>query len=335
MDRGFSENQAQETRAQLECVLYEMKKVIVGQEHLLERLLLAVIVGGHVLVEGPPGLAKTLTLHCLSQVLHLDFQRIQFTPDLLPSDLLGTRIYNPAQGLFQTERGPLFSHFILADEINRAPAKVQSALLEAMQEKQITIGRETFSLPEPFLVMATQNPIESEGTYSLPEAQLDRFLFKVLVTYPNVLEEGTIIQRMAGEETPPLLEPLLDGKMLLRIRAQARAVYLDPKLIHEIAELVATTRDETLTHLRYGASPRASISIALSARAHALFQGRNYATLDDIKAVLHDCLRHRLLLSYEGLSQGFTPDRILDDLLLKQPFSMVNAPVQIFGKEEA
>jgi MoxR-like ATPase len=325
MNRVLSEYEAQETRSQLERVLYELKKVIVGQEHLLERLLLALMVGGHVLVEGAPGLAKTLTLNCLSHVLNMDFQRIQFTPDLLPSDLIGTRIYNPSQGTFQTERGPLFSHFILADEINRAPAKVQSALLEAMQEKQVTIGRETFILPEPFLVMATQNPIESDGTYPLPEAQLDRFLFKVEVGYPSVLEESTIIRRMAGDEPVATLETLLDGETLLRIREQVRSVYLDPKLIHYIAEVVAATRDSSLASLRYGASPRASISIALAARAHALFQGRTYATPHDISAVLHDCLRHRILLSYEGLAMGNTADAILNELFVKLPAPVLNS----------
>ena len=216
----LTEREALETQTLMERVLYELKKVIVGQEHLLERLAIAVVTGGHVLVEGAPGLAKTLTLKSLSQVMALEFRRIQFTPDLLPSDLIGTRIYNPASGVFTTEMGPIFGNFILADEINRAPAKVQSALLEAMQEHQVTIGKETYPLNEPFLVMATQNPIESEGTYNLPEAQLDRFLFKLIIHYPSSEEELIIIQRMSGE-TLPELESILNREKMLEVQAQA------------------------------------------------------------------------------------------------------------------
>jgi MoxR-like ATPase len=314
----LSESQAQETQAVLERVLYELKKVIVGQEHLLERLIVAVITGGHVLVEGAPGLAKTLTLKCLSQVMSLDFKRIQFTPDLLPSDLIGTRIYNPASGVFTTEVGPIFANFILADEINRAPAKVQSALLEAMQEHQVTIGRETFPLNAPFLVMATQNPIESEGTFNLPEAQLDRFLFKLLIQYPSAEEEMVIIQRMSGEALPEL-EPILNAESILTMRNQAQTVYLDPKLMQYIVDLVDATRKPGQAVILYGASPRGSLSLANAAKSLALINGRTYVTPTDVEKLIHDCLRHRVILSYEGLAGGLTPDQYLDDLRASVP----------------
>lgn len=309
----LTEREAQEAQALLERVLYELKKVIVGQEHLLERLAIAVISGGHVLVEGAPGLAKTLTLKCLSHVMALEFKRIQFTPDLLPSDLIGTRIYNPASGVFTTEVGPLFANFVLADEINRAPAKVQSALLEAMQEHQVTIGRETFPLSEPFLVMATQNPIESEGTFNLPEAQLDRFLFKLLIHYPSPEEELIIIQRMSGEVLPEL-EEILDQERILAIMAQAHAVYLDPKLMQYIVDLIDATRKPDQKGILYGASPRGSLALANASKAMALMNGRTYVTPQDIEKLIHDCLRHRIILSYEGLANGLTPDTILDEI---------------------
>lgn len=309
----LTEREAQEAQALLERVLYELKKVIVGQEHLLERLAIAVISGGHVLVEGAPGLAKTLTLKCLSHVMALEFKRIQFTPDLLPSDLIGTRIYNPASGVFTTEVGPLFANFVLADEINRAPAKVQSALLEAMQEHQVTIGRETFPLNEPFLVMATQNPIESEGTFNLPEAQLDRFLFKLLIHYPSPEEELIIIQRMSGEALPEL-EEILDQERILAIMAQAHAVYLDPKLMQYIVDLIEATRKPDQKGILYGASPRGSLALANASKAMALMNGRTYVTPQDIEKLIHDCLRHRIILSYEGLANGLTPDTILDEI---------------------
>jgi MoxR-like ATPase len=318
MSYALTEQHAQDTKALLERVLYELKKVIVGQEHLLERLLIAVATGGHVLVEGAPGLAKTLALKSLSQVMSVDFKRIQFTPDLLPADLIGTRIYNPSNGQFTTEQGPIFSHFILADEINRAPAKVQSALLEAMQEQQVTIGRETFPLKAPFLVMATQNPIESEGTFNLPEAQLDRFLFKLLVHYPQADEEMIIIQRMT-EEALPRLEPILNAEMLLEIRAQAQAVFLDPKLMRYIVDLIDATRQSHQPHILYGASPRGSLSLANAAKAMALLQGRTYVVPHDVERLIHDCLRHRVILSYEGLAEGLTPDKVLDELCMKVP----------------
>ncbi len=312
------ESQAQETQALLERVLYELKKVIVGQEHLLERLLVAIVAGGHVLVEGAPGLAKTLTLKCLSQVMSVEFKRIQFTPDLLPSDLIGTRIYNPASGVFSTETGPLFANFILADEINRAPAKVQSALLEAMQEHQVTIGRETFPLKAPFLVMATQNPIESEGTFNLPEAQLDRFLFKLLIQYPSAEEEMVIIQRMSGESLAEL-EALLDAEVILGMMRQAQAVYLDPKLMQYIVDLIDATRKPGQASILYGASPRGSLALANASKAMALLNGRTYVTPADIEKLIHDCLRHRIILSYEGLAGGLTPDKLLDEIRASVP----------------
>ncbi|WP_303673150.1 AAA family ATPase [Vampirovibrio chlorellavorus] len=309
----LSESQAQESQALLERVLYELKKVIVGQEHLLERLLVAVIAGGHVLVEGAPGLAKTLTLKCLSQVMDLAFKRIQFTPDLLPSDLVGTRIYNPNSGLFSTEVGPLFANFVLADEINRAPAKVQSALLEAMQEHQVTIGKETFTLSEPFMVMATQNPIESEGTFPLPEAQLDRFLFKLIIDYPSAEEELVIIQRMSGEVLPSL-EAILDQTRILEVRQQAQTVYLDPKLMQYIVALIDATRRPEQKGIQYGSSPRGSLALAHASKALALMNGRTYVTPGDIEKLIHDCLRHRIILSYEGLASGLTPDNLLKNI---------------------
>jgi MoxR-like ATPase len=297
----------------LERALYELKKVIVGQEHLLERLLVAMIAGGHVLVEGAPGLAKTLTLKCLSQVMDLEFKRIQFTPDLLPSDLVGTRIYNPASGLFSTEVGPLFANFVLADEINRAPAKVQSALLEAMQEHQVTIGKETFTLSEPFMVMATQNPIESEGTFPLPEAQLDRFLFKLIIDYPSAEEELVIIQRMSGEVLPTL-EAILDQARILEVRQLAQSVYLDPKLMQYIVALIDATRRPEQKGIQYGSSPRGSLALAHASKALALMNGRTYVIPSDIEKLIHDCLRHRIILSYEGLASGLTPDNLLKNI---------------------
>jgi MoxR-like ATPase len=309
----LSESQAQECQALLERALYELKKVIVGQEHLLERLLVAMIAGGHVLVEGAPGLAKTLTLKCLSQVMDLEFKRIQFTPDLLPSDLVGTRIYNPASGLFSTEVGPLFANFVLADEINRAPAKVQSALLEAMQEHQVTIGKETFTLSEPFMVMATQNPIESEGTFPLPEAQLDRFLFKLIIDYPSAEEELVIIQRMSGEVLPTL-EAILDQARILEVRQLAQSVYLDPKLMQYIVALIDATRRPEQKGIQYGSSPRGSLALAHASKALALMNGRTYVIPSDIEKLIHDCLRHRIILSYEGLASGLTPDNLLKNI---------------------
>lgn len=311
----LSEKSAKETQALVEQALYELKKIIVGQEHFLERLFVALIAHGHVLVEGPPGLAKTLTLKSLATVLSVDFKRIQFTPDLLPADLIGTRVYHPGEGRFSTELGPIFANFVLADEINRAPAKVQSALLEAMQERQVTIGRETFPLRSPFLVMATQNPIESEGTYILPEAQLDRFLFKLLVSYPSNLEELVIIQRVT-DEAPVDLSPLIRQEEILTFQEQVGAVFMEPKLMNYIVAFIQATRTEEAfrKYILHGASPRGSLAVTISAKARALLHGRTYVLPEDISHVLPDCLRHRLILSYEGLAAGQTTDLIIQAL---------------------
>jgi len=329
----LTEQQAKQDAALIERVLYELKKVIVGQEQLLERLLVAVIAHGHVLVEGAPGLAKTLTLKSLAQVLSVDFKRIQFTPDLLPSDVIGTRVFNPGTTHFSTETGPVFAHFILADEINRAPAKVQSALLEAMEERQVTIGRETFPLPSPFMVMATQNPIESEGTYQLPEAQLDRFLMKLMVNYPTSREENTILQRMTMGQ-PLQLQPVLSADQIQSLSDHAEQVYVDPKLLDYIVDLVVSTREKLGPNvsanpndlsnttdlawsnaIQFGASPRGSLALTRAAKALALIHGRHYLIPADVMVLAKDCLRHRILLSYEGIAAGKTVDGILDHIL--------------------
>lgn len=315
---ALSQQLAQESHEHVEQILYELKKIIVGQESLLERLLIALIAQGHVLVEGAPGLAKTLTLKCLAEVVSVEFKRIQFTPDLLPADLIGTRVYNPGRGEFSTELGPLFGNFILADEINRAPAKVQSALLEAMQERQVTIGRETFPLKRPFLVMATQNPIESEGTYALPEAQMDRFLFKLVVSYPDAQEELVIIQRMTEGELP-VLESLLNGEELLRMSEMARQVYLDPKITQYIVDLIQATRESSNKYLQYGSSPRGSLALATASKALALMRGRNYVVPEDVEVLVLDCLRHRIILSYEGMASGMTTDQVLKEIMARIP----------------
>jgi len=312
--RHLSESEAADARQILERVQYELKKVMVGQSVLLERLLTAVLAGGHVLVEGAPGLAKTLALKTLSKVLAVEFKRIQFTPDLLPADLVGTRLYHPGSGEFSTEQGPIFAHFILADEINRAPAKVQSALLEAMQEHQVTIGKTTYRLHLPFLVMATQNPIESEGTYPLPEAQLDRFLFKVLVPYPDAQEEFVIIQRMTEEESP-VLDALLNAERIIQLQRQAHQVYLDPKLMQAIVTLVSATRHARPDLLQYGVSPRGSLALAAAGKARALLHGRTYVVPEDLIYLVHDALRHRLILTYDAMADGWTPDKVLDELM--------------------
>jgi MoxR-like ATPase len=305
----------------MEQVLYEVKKVIVGQDQLLERLAIALLARGHILVEGVPGLAKTLAIKTLAESFGGRFQRIQFTPDLVPADLVGTRIYNQRSGEFSTSLGPVFTNLLLADEINRAPAKVQSALLEVMQERQVTIGRETHAVPDPFLVMATQNPIESEGTYPLPEAQVDRFMLKVLVSYPSATEEFVIVERMTGAlET---VREVLAPDDLLRFQEEAAAVYVDPVLIEYAVRLVSATRDpkaaglETIApYVLYGASPRAAINLILGARARAFLRGRAYALPQDVEDLALDVMRHRLVLSYEALADGVTPDDLLHQVLL-------------------
>jgi len=308
-------------RAPMEQVLYEVKKVIVGQDVLLERLAIALLARGHLLVEGVPGLAKTLAIKTLADSIGGQFQRVQFTPDLVPADLVGTRIYNQGRGDFSTSLGPVFTNLLLADEINRAPAKVQSALLEVMQERQVTIGRDTHRVPEPFLVMATQNPIESEGTYPLPEAQVDRFMLKVLVSYPSATEEFVIVDRMTG--TPDPVRTVLDIDRLLEFQRATDSVYVDPALMEYAVRLVRATREPLLhgldaiaPYVLYGASPRAAINLALAARARAYLHGRAYALLDDVRDLALDVMRHRLVLSYEALADGVTPDELLHQVLL-------------------
>jgi len=297
----------------IQDVFSEIGKVIVGQRQMIERLLIGILADGHILLEGVPGLAKTTAVKCLAKTIHTQFQRIQFTPDLLPADLIGTQIYRPREGDFIVKKGPLFSNIILADEINRAPAKVQSALLEAMQEKQVTIGEETFRLEEPFMVLATQNPIEQEGTYPLPEAQVDRFMLKLLVTYPNREEELAIMNQQSRREKPEV-KPVLTPGDIVKAREVADRIYVDEKIQSYIVDIVLATRDPKAYGLglenmiQYGASPRASIYLNQAAKAYAFLQGRGYVTPQDVKTVGPDILRHRLLLSYEAEAEEMTPD---------------------------
>ncbi len=303
----------------------EMGKVIIGQQDLINRLILSLLCKGHVLLEGVPGLAKTLSVKALAGALHAQFARIQFTPDLLPADLLGTMIYNPDERQFIAKRGPVFANLILADEINRAPAKVQSALLEAMQERQVTLGETSYALPSPFLVLATQNPIEQEGTYQLPEAQLDRFLFKVVVDYPKRDEELRVLSLMGSTEPPPQTQAVVSIAQLDESRALMNRIYLDPAVENYIVDLVRATRnpeklDAKLDGMvRAGASPRATINIALASRALAFTRQRGFVTPQDIKDIAHDILRHRILLSYEAEAIGMTSEKVIDQLLMKVP----------------
>jgi len=308
----------------LEEVLYQVKRVIVGQDNLLERMMVALLARGHLLVEGVPGLAKTLAVNTLASAIGCQFQRIQFTPDLVPADIVGTRIYNQKLGEFQVALGPIFANLVLADEINRAPAKVQSALLEAMQERQVTIGRETHQLPDPFLVMATQNPIESDGTYPLPEAQVDRFMLKVLVDYPSATEEFVIVERMVG--AVDTVQSVIGTPELAALQAATQDVYVDPALIEYAVRVATATRDLAAVNLKelarfvtYGASPRASINMVLAGQALALIRGRDYALANDVTAVAADVLRHRLVLSYEALAEEVTPDDIIARVLQAIP----------------
>ena len=312
----------------MERVLYEVKKVIVGQDHLLERLVVALLARGHMLVEGVPGLAKTMAIKTLAEALGGEFKRIQFTPDLVPADLIGTRIYNQKTGEFNTALGPIFTNLLLADEINRAPAKVQSALLEVMQERQVTIGRETFAVPNPFLVLATQNPIETEGTYPLPEAQVDRFMLKVLVGYPSATEEFVIVERMIG--VLPAVHKVLTTTQLLDLQQAADNVYVDPALIQYAIQIVGATRapqevglKELQPYIMFGASPRASINLIRTARALAFVRGRTYALPQDVLDMVLDVLRHRLVLSYEALSDNVTGDDLLHRILDRMPAPVV------------
>jgi MoxR-like ATPase len=309
-----------QTRRALDEALWECKRVVVGQDAMLERLIVALLAGGHVLLEGVPGLAKTLTVRTLAEVLGGSFARVQFTPDLVPADLVGTRIWHPDRGEFRTELGPVFANLVLADEINRAPAKVQSALLEVMQEQQVTIGGRTHKVPHPFLVLATQNPIESEGTYQLPEAQVDRFLFKVLVGYPDVEDEVMVARGLAGERTT--VKEVLDLDDLLRYRAAAEEVQVDREVATYAVRLVDATRSpgahglhELEGLIAYGASPRASIGLVRAAQALALLRGRRHILPEDIRDLAPDVLRHRLVLSYDALADRVRADELLDRVL--------------------
>ena len=312
----------------MERVLYEVKKVIVGQDHLLERLVVALLARGHILVEGVPGLAKTMAIKTLAEASGGEFKRIQFTPDLVPADLIGTRIYNQKTGEFNTSLGPVFTNLLLADEINRAPAKVQSALLEVMQEQQVTIGRETFKVPEPFLVLATQNPIETEGTYALPEAQVDRFMLKVLVGYPSSTEEFVIVERMTGLLQG--MQKVLTTQQLMALQGETDHVFVDSALIEYAVKLVTATRSpkdvglkELEHYIMFGASPRASINLILTGRALAFVRGRDYVLPQDVSDMALDVMRHRLVLTYEALSDNVSSDDILKKILDRIPIPVV------------
>lgn len=311
--------QIQESASQLGLLRNTLEKVVVGQKELLDRLLMALLTNGHILLEGVPGLAKTLSIKTLAKAIQGAFKRIQFTPDLLPADILGTLIYNPNKGEFSTKKGPIFANFVLADEINRAPAKAQSALLEAMQERQVTLGDTTYPLPEPFLVLATENPIDQEGTYPLPEAQVDRFMLKVKISYPKKEEEKLILNRMAHTEADLEIEPVLSLSILLEARKLLNKVYMDEKIKDYILDIIFATRtpkDYGLsigTLIQYGASPRATIALTLLAKAHAFLKGRAYVSPHDVKAIALDALRHRVLVSYEAEAENIHSE----DLILK------------------
>jgi MoxR-like ATPase len=316
-----------EQRSLLAPLYAEMERVIVGQRWLLDRLLVGLLTGGHVLLEGVPGLAKTLTVRTLAATLHLAYSRIQFTPDLLPADVVGTQIYQPRTGEFSVKQGPVFANLVLADEINRAPAKVQSALLEAMQERQVTIGEHTFLLPDPFMVLATQNPIEQEGTYPLPEAQVDRFMMKLRLDYPRPEEEFTILNRMAHVAPTTKVQAVLGVEQLRRLSQAVEEIHLDDKIKRYMVDLVQATRrpaDFQLPlerYVQYGASPRGTIALALAAKAHAFLTGRCFVTPEDVKAVGYDVLRHRVLLTYEAEADELTTDK-----LLKEVFDHIKVP---------
>jgi MoxR-like ATPase len=329
MEEPSGQPEFADARPAFEAAMFQMKRVIVGQEAMLERVLVALLAGGHLLIEGVPGLAKTLTVKTVAEVLGGTFHRIQFTPDLVPSDLVGTRIYRPDQGSFDTELGPVFCNILLADEINRAPAKVQSALLEVMQEHQVTIGRVTFPVPDPFLVMATQNPIESEGTYPLPEAQVDRFMMKVLVDYPAPAEEMTVVHRSLVD--PPAIERVLPVEKLHAFQRLTARVYVDPAISEYAIALVNATRhpsrfriSQHAAHIAFGASPRGSINLIHAARAVALLRGRDYALPQDVQDLARDVLRHRMVLTYQALAENITPDRILDAILAAVPVPRID-----------
>ena len=304
----------------------EMQKVVVGQRYLLDRLLVGLLANGHVLLEGLPGLAKTLAVKTLAQAIGASFSRIQFTPDLLPADVVGTQIYNPASGAFGTRKGPVFAQIVLADEINRAPAKVQSALLEAMQERQVTIGQETFALPDPFLVLATQNPVEQEGTYPLPEAQVDRFMLKLRIEFPSLAEERRILEANARTDVRFNVFPVIQPADILRARGVVDEIYVDDKIKDYILSIVFATRDPAAYHvaplvgnLRYGASPRATLALALASKAMAFLNGRGYVTPQDVKSIAPDVLRHRVIPSFEAEAENLSSDALVSSLLAELP----------------
>lgn len=321
MDIRETNEKIQQESAFIELLNMELGKVIVGQKYMLDRLLIGLLSNGHLLLEGVPGLAKTLAIKSLSSAIHARFSRLQFTPDLLPADLVGTMIYNQKQEQFTVRKGPLFANFILADEINRAPAKVQSALLEAMQERQVTIGDQTFPLEEPFLVLATQNPIEQEGTYPLPEAQLDRFMLKVVIGYPTKEEERIIIRQNLAQDFPKI-NPVLTTETIVRARHVVKDVYMDEKIEKYILDIVFATRFPKDSNLRkiadmisYGGSPRASINLALAAKAYAFIKRRGYVIPEDVRAIAPDVMRHRIGLTYEAEAENITTDDVISDVL--------------------
>lgn len=302
-------------------MLREVSKVVVGQREMVEGIIMGLLTGGHVLLEGVPGLAKTLTISSVARAISLGFQRVQFTPDLLPTDLIGTMIFNPKSGEFTAKKGPIFTNIVLADEINRAPAKVQSALLEAMAERQVTIGDTTYPLEKPFLVLATQNPLEQEGTYPLPEAQMDRFMFKIDVVYPKRAEELEILNRMATDDQPQM-ETVISREDLLRAKETADKIYVDDKIKHFIVEIVMSTREpkehglaQLVPLIQVGASPRATISLTRAAKAHAFVRGRGYVTAEDVKAIAYHVLRHRIILTYEAEAENITTDGVIKEIL--------------------
>ncbi|WP_018969974.1 AAA family ATPase [Rubritalea marina] len=311
--------------ATLETIREGISKVVVGQESLIDRLLLALLCNGHVLLEGVPGVAKTLTVNSLAKSIHAQFSRIQFTPDLLPGDLTGTLVYDPRDHSFNADKGPIFTNILLADEINRAPAKVQSALLEAMAEKQVTLGKKTYELPRPFLVLATQNPVEQEGTYSLPEAQVDRFMFKLKVDYPSMEDELLVIQRMAKAEPMLEVEAVLTMDELMSLRQDLESVFIDEKIERYLLCIVDATRHpanyglDLSPYIRFGASPRASIYLSLAARGRALLQGRDFTLPQDVKDVAHDILRHRIAITYRAEAESLSSDALIDQILSQVP----------------
>jgi MoxR-like ATPase len=317
----------QQMRDRLNPLYREIGKIIIGQHLMVDRLLIGLLTGGHLLLEGVPGLAKTLAVHTIARCLHVSFRRIQFTPDLLPADVIGTQIYNPRTGEFSIKKGPIFANFVLADEINRAPAKVQSALLEAMQEKQVTIGETSYHLEQPFLVLATQNPIEQEGTYPLPEAQVDRFMLKLKIGYPTKDEELAILNRMAVVDPDLNVNPVLSAQDIFELRKGIDQIYVDDKIKRYIIEIVHATRQpqeyklDIGPYIQHGASPRASIYLALAARGHAFLAGRGYVTPEDIKGIGYEVLRHRVTITYEAEAEDLTSDD-----LLKRIFDSIKVP---------